>query len=81
MEENTKGSITPGKLADLVVLAADPHDTIADRIKNIPALRTIVNGKTVYEAKKRGQSERRHRSAAPMKRSICCRINLSRAGT
>jgi predicted amidohydrolase YtcJ len=32
------------------VLAADPHDTIADRIKNIPVLRTIVDGKTVYEA-------------------------------
>ena len=39
-----------GKLADLVVLAADPHDTIADQIKNIPVLRTIVDGKMVYEA-------------------------------
>jgi predicted amidohydrolase YtcJ len=49
MEENIKGSITPGKLADLVILAADPHDTTADQIKNIPVLRTIVDGKTVYE--------------------------------
>jgi predicted amidohydrolase YtcJ len=50
MEENIKGSITPGKLADLVILAADPHETAADEIKNIPVLRTIVGGKMVFEA-------------------------------
>ena len=50
MEENIKGSITPGKLADLVILGADPHDTAADEIKNIKVLRTIVDGKTVYLA-------------------------------
>jgi predicted amidohydrolase YtcJ len=50
MEENIKGSITPGKLADLVILAADPHETAVDEIKNIPVLRTIVGGKTVFEA-------------------------------
>jgi predicted amidohydrolase YtcJ len=50
MEEDIKGSISPGKLADLVILAADPQDTMADEIKNIPVLRTIVDGETVYEA-------------------------------
>ncbi|HEY5775771.1 MAG TPA: amidohydrolase [Xanthomonadales bacterium] len=50
MEETIKGSLTPGKLADLVILAADPHDTVADEIKKIPVLRTIVGGKTVFEA-------------------------------
>jgi predicted amidohydrolase YtcJ len=50
MEEDIKGSISPGKLADLVILAADPQDTMADEIKNIPVLRTIVDGKTVYQA-------------------------------
>ena len=49
MEEGIKGSITPGKLADLVMLGADPHDTNADEIKNIPVVRTIVGGRTVYE--------------------------------
>lgn len=49
MEENIKGSITPGKLADLVILGADPFDTRADQIKYIPVLRTIVGGKTVFE--------------------------------
>ena len=47
--ENIKGSITPGKLADLVILSADPHETDVDEIKNIPVLRTIVGGKTVFE--------------------------------
>jgi len=50
MEENIKGSITPGKLADLVILAADPHVTAEDEIKKISVLRTIVGGKTVFEA-------------------------------
>ncbi len=50
MEENIKGSITPGKLADLVILADDPHKSAFDEIKNIPVLRTIVGGKTVFEA-------------------------------
>jgi len=49
-EEDIKGSITPGKLADLVILAADPHATDPDQIKNIPVLRTIVGGETVFEA-------------------------------
>ena len=50
MEENLKGTITPGKLADLVILGSDPHKTFADQIKDIPVLRTIVGGKTVFEA-------------------------------
>lgn len=50
MEEDIKGSLAPGKLADLVMLAADPHETEPDQIKNIPVMRTIVGGKTVYEA-------------------------------
>ena len=50
MEEGIKGTLTPGKLADLVMLAADPHETDPDEIKNIPVLRTIVDGNTVFEA-------------------------------
>jgi len=50
MEEDIKGSIVPGKLADLVILARDPNDVIVDEIKNIPVLMTIVGGSVVYEA-------------------------------
>jgi predicted amidohydrolase YtcJ len=48
-EEAIKGSITPGKLADFVVLADDPHTVDQDKIKDIAIVRTVTGGKTVYE--------------------------------
>ncbi len=47
-EENLKGSIAAGKLADFVVLEQDPHDVDPDQIKNIRIHRTVVGGKTMY---------------------------------
>jgi len=47
-EENEKGSIVPGKLADFVMLDRDPHETDPDDIKNITVVRTVVGGNTVY---------------------------------
>ena len=49
-EEDLKGSITEGKLADFVMLEKDPHDIEPDNIKNIGVMRTVVGGKTVYKA-------------------------------
>ena len=49
-EEKIKGSITVGKLADLVVLADDLTAVDPHTIKDIPVERTMVGGKTVYEA-------------------------------
>jgi len=48
-EEDTKGTIEIGKLADLVVLSTDPTAVDPMGIKDIPVERTIVGGKTVYE--------------------------------
>jgi predicted amidohydrolase YtcJ len=49
-EENLKGSIEPGKLADLVVLEQDPTRVDPFSIVDIPIQRTMVGGRWVYEA-------------------------------
>ena len=48
-EEDIKGSITAGKLADYVVLAEDLYSIPVDTIKDVKIIRTVVGGKTVYE--------------------------------
>jgi predicted amidohydrolase YtcJ len=47
--EKEKGSIEPGKLADLAVLTKDYAKCPEDEIKDIEALRTVVGGKIVYD--------------------------------
>jgi predicted amidohydrolase YtcJ len=47
-EEGSKGSLTPGKLADLVVLSADPFQVAPSAIKDIRVLITMVGGKVVF---------------------------------
>ena len=49
-EEAIKGSITPGKLADFVILAGDPHTVDQDKIKDIAVVRNVTGGNTVYQA-------------------------------
>ena len=49
-EENLKGSIEPGKLADLVVLGRDPVHEDQNSLASIPVERTMVGGKWVYES-------------------------------
>jgi predicted amidohydrolase YtcJ len=48
-EEKIKGSIEPGKLADMVVISKDFLSCPVDEIKDIEALTTIVDGKVVFE--------------------------------
>jgi predicted amidohydrolase YtcJ len=49
-EEGQKGSIEPGKLADMIVIDRDMLACPEDDIKDTKVLRTILGGKTVYEA-------------------------------
>lgn len=49
-EEGQKGSLEPGKLADLVVLGADPRTADPGALVDIPVERTMVGGRWVYEA-------------------------------
>lgn len=47
-EEGDKGSIEEGKLADFVVLSEDPINMNPEKLKDIKALETFVNGGKVY---------------------------------
>lgn len=52
-EENVKGSIEPGKLADFTVLSQNPLTTNPKKIKDIHVEMTIVGGKIVFSRKTR----------------------------
>ena len=46
-EEKTKGTLTQGKIADLVLLNKNPLKTSLQEVKDIVVMETIKNGKTV----------------------------------
>lgn len=48
-EEHDKGTLEPGKLADLVVLERNPLTVPVLNLADVPVLRTIVGGRTVFE--------------------------------
>jgi hypothetical protein len=50
-EEQWKGSLAPGKVADIVVLSKDLINCSDDEILQTEILKTIVGGKVVYEKK------------------------------
>ncbi|MGH9868901.1 MAG: amidohydrolase [Candidatus Polarisedimenticolia bacterium] len=50
-EEDTRGTISAGKLADLTVLSKDPMTVDAAAIPSIVAEMTIVGGRVAYERK------------------------------
>ncbi|MDQ3224633.1 MAG: amidohydrolase family protein [Gemmatimonadota bacterium] len=48
-EETLKGTITPGKLADLVVLSGDPWEIPAEELPSLTVDMTVVDGRVGYE--------------------------------
>jgi predicted amidohydrolase YtcJ len=49
-EEDLKGSLTPGKLADFVILEHDPRRVEPDELIKTRVLRTVLGGLTTHEA-------------------------------
>ena len=50
-QEQQKGTIAPGKLADLVILSQDIFKIDPVAIENVKVMLTIVDGRVVYEAR------------------------------
>jgi predicted amidohydrolase YtcJ len=48
-QEGVKGTITPGKLADLVMLSRDIFKIDPKEIENVKVVMTLVDGRIVYE--------------------------------
>ena len=62
-EEHDKGTISPGKLGDLVLLSDDPLAVDAAAIDDIEIDATIVGGRVVYDRARDGGSRRDERLA------------------
>ena len=49
-QDQEKGSITPGKLADMVILSDDLFSIPPEKIRGVKVVKTFVGGKIVYDA-------------------------------
>jgi len=49
-QDKEKGSITPGKLADMVILSDDLFSINPVKIRDVTVVKTILGGKLIYEA-------------------------------
>lgn len=56
-EENDKGSLTPGRLADIAVLSKDPTRVDPDDIRSVEVEATIVGGELVWDADRAGRPD------------------------
>jgi len=51
-DEDVKGSIIPGKQADMVLLNKDPFKLTRDEIRELKVMMTIIDGKIVWKSSK-----------------------------
>jgi hypothetical protein len=59
-DENKRGSLEPGKLADLAVLSKDYMTLPLDQLESVESLLTMVGGKIVYAAGPYARLENSH---------------------
>jgi predicted amidohydrolase YtcJ len=50
-EEGIKGSLSPGKLADIVLLSENPFAVDPDQLKNIRVVMTILGGQIIPDSR------------------------------
>jgi len=48
-QENEKGSITPGKLADMVLVSDDIFSIAPEKIRDVGVLKTFIGGRLVFD--------------------------------
>jgi predicted amidohydrolase YtcJ len=51
-DEEVKGSVEVGKLADFTILAENPLSVPPEKIKDIPVEKVVIGGESVYEREK-----------------------------
>ncbi|MBC2855445.1 amidohydrolase [Cetobacterium sp. 2A] len=50
-EEDSKGTLEPGKMGDFVILSENPLEVPKEKLLDLQVIETIKNGKTVYKIK------------------------------
>lgn len=50
-EEDSKGTLEPGKMGDFVILSENPLEVSKEKLLDLQVIETIKNGKTVYKIK------------------------------
>ena len=58
-QEKEKGTLSPGRLADLVILGEDVFAIAPERIREVRVALTMVGGRVVYRAPDEGASPAR----------------------
>jgi predicted amidohydrolase YtcJ len=54
-QEHEKGTITPGKLADMVILSDDIFTIDPTKIRDVKVLKTLVGGKLIWDVSRKQQ--------------------------
>ena len=54
-QEKDKGSITPGKLADMILLSDDILSIDPAKIRDVKVLKTIVGGRLVWDVDRKNK--------------------------
>ena len=50
-EEDQKGALEPGKLADLIALSVDPYQVSPREVRDAQVLLTMVDGRIVHDGR------------------------------